>query len=792
MKNSMNHFNRPFNHAKILFLFALMMVAPEILAQSDCQVTGKIVEEKSNQPVPYATVVLLTNAADTTHFITGAITDANGSFTISRISSGKYKLKASSIGYKTVTKSLDILNAGVHNAGIFHLQDSIQLMDEIVVVGERPKGKTEDDRTIFFMNKKILAASGTATDLLRHIPGIQVDLKQNISLGGSRDILLFVNGKERDKSYISQLNPSLVDRVEIINTPPSDYDGYVSGVINIVLKKENDTGLSGHFFTELPTSKSIVYSFPNYSIQYGYKKLNLYTSYNGEINFEDIDETYTRQIRRTGQAVNITSVEQVRQKNLSHKFHYGFDYHVSSQDVVSYYGSVNPYSYEQDGHVVMDVTGDRTRHWNTYREETDKNLNVFNSLYYKHLFKKQGSELVVDLRNSYLKANGSVSYFNEDETGPASILNAEKPEQVSTSLKIDYSNPLGENLMINTGAKLGVKSMQNKTATSFGYNEQVYAFYGTLHYKKPGYSVNLGVRAEYAATEIKNESDKTKLSVLPSMIFQYKVNDRHNLLFAYRQSVTRPNVFQLNPYVYIDNPYAVRKGNPMLEPEFRHRIYVAHSVRFDVSYVSYRLFYENLNNAINTLTFLNDTTALEAHLQNLGNIHQLGMQFQGALKFGPLTLSPSVRLYNQSATGNSLARGYNVENKNKWIFEAGLSSVLSIKYDFALSGTFQYSTVQYDIQENAFSDALYIISLDKTFKNNIKAGVMTALPFAGTFVYQGRETAAQNFTSNYQGNLKLPPIPLMFRISYQFKTGKEKPIIDREEEDIPKRIKPGL
>jgi len=68
-----------------------------------------------------------------------------------------------------------------------------------------------------------------------------------------------------------------------MNTPPSNYDGNVSGVINIVLKTENDTGFSGHFFTEIPTSKSIVYSFPNYRIQYGFKKVTLFTSYNGEI-----------------------------------------------------------------------------------------------------------------------------------------------------------------------------------------------------------------------------------------------------------------------------------------------------------------------------------------------------------------------------------------------------------------------------------------------------------------------------------------------------------------------------
>jgi len=279
---------------------------------------------------------------------------------------------------------------------------------------------------------------------------------------------------------------------------------------------------------------------------------------------------------------------------------------------------------------------------------------------------------------------------------------------------------------------------------------------------------------------------------LPYLILQYKINNQHNLLLSYRRSANRPDVFQLNPYIYVDNAYSVRKGNPLLEPEFRRRMYAEHSIRFNVSYVSYRLFFENLNNAINNLTFLNDSAAFKTQVQNLGKIHQFGMQLLGSLKFGPLTISPSVRFYNQATSGNSLAKHHYIKNRNNWVFDAGFSSVLSFKNDVALSGTFQYSTVQYKIQENVFCDALYFLSLDKTIKNTLKVGIMTALPFAKTFVYQGTEIEAQHFTGSYHGNLKLPTLPLMFRLHYQFKTGKEKTLINREKEDIPKRPKSGL
>jgi hypothetical protein len=145
--------------------------------------------------------------------------------------------------------------------------------------------------------------------------------------------------------------------VEVIHTPPSNYDGNVTGVINIVLKKERDTGISGQVFSEIPVSGSFVYSFPTYSINYGFRKINLYTSYNGEINFEHIDEATWRTFRVNSSEVQLSSVQQVRQKNLSHKFHYGLDYDLTSRDLISFYGSFNPYSYEQDGEVTNEITG---------------------------------------------------------------------------------------------------------------------------------------------------------------------------------------------------------------------------------------------------------------------------------------------------------------------------------------------------------------------------------------------------------------------------------------------------
>lgn len=540
--------------------------------------------------------------------------------------------------------------------------------------------------------------------------------------------------------------------------------------------------MSGQFFTELPTSKSIVYSFPTFNLQYNSEKLSLYTSYNGEINFENLDETYSWQIRESGHNLHIESVERVRQKNLSHKFHYGADYLATSKNIISYYGSVNPYSYEQDGSVTTTVEEDSANTHIMQREERDKNLNIFNTIYYKHLFNRDGQELTIDISNSILKSNNSVSYLNKADARTSPIINVEKPEQIATTIKADLSSPIGENITLNTGMSAVYRSMQNKSASGFSYDEQLYSIYGNLNYKQNNYNLNFGLRTEYSK----------RLSVLPYLTFQHKINSKQNLLFSYRRSINRPNIFQLNPYTYVDNSFSVRKGNPLLEPEFRHLIYAEHSIRFGINYISYRVFYEKMEDVINNLTSLNNGVLFETQPQNLGEIHNLGIQFSGSLKFGTLAITTSAKLYNQYTITNILAKQYGVSNRQNLVFEMGLTSVLSLKHDFALSGTLQYSTPRNNIQGLTFSDALYIFSLDKTFRENLKVGIMAALPFAKTFAYQQREVNADNFSISYGGNLKLPILPVMFRLRYQFKTGREKSLLKREIDEVAKRDKRGF
>jgi outer membrane receptor protein involved in Fe transport len=666
------------------------------------------------------------------------------------------------------------------------------MLQEIMITGDRIKAKSENDKTTFFMTKKILDASGTGIDVLKFIPGVQIDIMKNISLEGSRDILIFVDGKERDKSYISQLNPEQIDRVEIISAPPSSYDGNLTGAINIILKKDRDSGIRGQIYAEIPTSFSEVYIFPAYSLSYSYKKLNLYTSYNGEMTYLDIHESTYRKISKSSGSNEFTSNQYFRQKDWSNRFHFGFDYFMSDNDQFNFYAYYNPYSRELDGHGDAQISGGINKQWEDRKEDTDINKSTFYSLYYKHSFNKKGGELTADLSNSRLKAENSTDYiYGESENSMVTQNNTVKPVQNVTSIKLDYKTPVLNNLNLNTGAKARFQVLQDGFNT-FDYNENILAAYGNIVFNKEKFDLSIGLRAEKSVADLKDIFRNSVLALLPYTTLKFKLTPKQNLQLSVDRSIRRPRIFDLDPFTAINDPYSISKGNPFLKPEFHERIFLEHSVQFNSNYFASRFFYNRTTDAMNNMTFLNDTSAFETQVNNLGTIHQYGVQLMGTFKLGFVTLNPYVRLSGLSTSGNDLAKAYAIGNKKNIAFESGLSTIVSFKHDLALSFVLQYASPKNNIQGNSFSDALYFISLEKTFKHNIKVGMVSAIPFTRSFTYQGTEIEGFDFYSRSEGNVKMSVIPFWFKFSYQFNSGKNRDKINRSREETDNLPKKGF
>lgn len=368
--------------------------------------------------------------------------------------------------------------------------------------------------------------------------------------------------------------------------------------------------------------------------------------------------------------------------------------------------------------------------------------------------------------------------------------NTAKPNQNETSIKMDYSTLLWHKLNFSTGVKTKFRLMQDRNQNDFNYTENIYAAYGSIGYKYAKYNMSMGLRAESSTSSLENSFKNSALSFFPNASFSYKPTSGQLILVSYSRSIVRPNIYQLNPFISIDDPYTVSQGNSNLKPEFRSSVYFEHSIQFKSNYFAWRLFYEKLNDVINNLTMINDTNAFETQVHNLGTIHQYGTQLSGTFKLGIATFSPYLRLFDQYTCSNKVAEQYLIENRHNLAFESGLSVIVSFKHDISASLVSQYNSPKNNIQGNFFSGALYFLTLEKTFFQKINLGIVSAVPFTRSFTYQGTEINGSGFYSRYEGNVNMSVIPFWFKLSYQFRSGKNREKINHttdEIDDLPKK-----
>lgn len=761
--------------------------------QQKLYIKGVLKDQQNMETVAFATVALRKTSDST--LITGTASKMDGEFIIENIDKGDYCVIISAIGYEYKAKTIN-LNEN-YNTGVILLQPKSVILGEVIVAGERVKAIPEADKTTYLLNKKMYDVSNNGVDMLSYIPGIQVDLMKNISLEGSQHTVILVDGKERDRSFISQLKASQIDKVEVINAPGSKYDADVTGVINLILKKNKVSGIDGHIHLELPTSESEIYVFPDYSFSYSSGKINLYTSYNGDLSYFNIKESSYRSFQDSGRITEITSDQIVRQKYWSHRFHYGLDYNFNEKNQLNLYAFFNPYSSEHDGNVTMQVRGDKSgdQSWSALKQDADINFSAFYTLNYKHVFNKPGREIAFDISYFNFKADNSTTYIPADSIADSYSMqvNTVKPIQNSIIFKIDYSSPVTEKLKIDAGIKVKSQLLEDRQSEQFKYNESIYSLYGAVTYSFSKYTLSAGLRVERSASGLINSFCNNLFVLLPNAIINYKLSSKQNLKLSYNRTVCRPNIYELNPYASGDDPYSLQSGNPNLKPEFQQNLSIDYSKNIENSYVSLRLYYLNRSEAINHYTFINQSGIFETRVANLGSINGYGIQMSGAIRaHKAITINPFLKMTGIFTRGNYLAKQYDIKSRHRLAFESGLSAIVTFKYDIVASLQFQYTSPLIQIQTVAFSDALYMVSLEKAFYKKIKIGIMSALPLSRRFTWHGTEIKGANFYSYADGNIKLSAVPLWLKFTYMFNSGKTSNRFTGNKEDIDNMPKKGF
>lgn len=586
---------------------------------------GKIIDSKTNKGVEGITIQLRGNKFDTTTkkmkeaILKTVITEANGDFSLEGLMVfGNFKFKATGVGYKTVDKEIsfgikppqqgqtpdmqqimDLADKDLGNIAIVATADNL---DEVTVATTvKQQFELGIDRKVFNVDKNIIASGQTATELMKSIPSITVDVDGNVSLRNATPTI-FVDGRPTTLT-LDQIPVDIIDKVEIITNPSAKFDasGGNAGILNIVLKKNKKNGYNGNLRAGIDSRAKINLGG---DINLRQNKLNFTGSANYNQRKSISENTANTYFFTTPLDTSVRSFENATNNGYFMFFRGGLDYFVDNRNTLTLNGNYHRGSFKNDATQTIDSNSSTAKYSTLYRNTMlDFNMKNYGvQLSYKHNFAETGHSLSADANynSSDVSRNSNIvsTYSNNTNSYLQNTISGGTNKFFTTQL--DYENQLKENTKFEAGLRAAIRNFESysyqylsailssKASAKYKFTDAVYAAYSTYSFKHNKTSFQLGLRAEssnYKGTLFDPITDTTitnfkvnyDISLFPSAFITHKLTDKTDLQLNYSRRVNRPNFFQLLPNYDFSDPQNPTVGNPNLKPEFTHSFEVSYN-----------------------------------------------------------------------------------------------------------------------------------------------------------------------------------------------------------------------
>jgi len=585
---------------------------PSMAQNGTPKITGHITQS-GNRPVEFATVTLL--KAQDSSLVKGAIADISGNYEFENVKQGKYLIAAAYIGMtKTYSKSFEVNGSSV-KLGPIDLTTDTKNLKVIEVTAKRPFIEQKADKMVVNVENSIVAAGGTALEVLEKSPGVTVDKDDNIAMKGKGGVVIMIDGKLTNMSsqdvaeLLKSMPSSNIDQIELISNPSAKYDAAGNaGIINIKLKKNKNYGTNGNI--NLGAAYGLTPKWNGgLNLNSRNEKVNLFGSFN--YNHRENDQQLG--LFRSGTENGKTTVYD-QQNTVNNSTNYyagkaGADYFINKNHTIGVMVDVSYRDHEIPTDAITHIgngqTIDSVLKTNT-RNFSDWNRWAYN-VNYKGILDTTGKEINIDLdyaRNtdkSYaniyadmLNGNGKGSMHSDTTRNlqPSTI-------DIKTA-KVDYVHPLKKAAKVEAGFKFSLVETDNnarfdslknnawiyddKRSNQFLYKENINAAYINFskQFKKVG--LQLGLRGEQSnvrgnSITTARVTDTTYFNLFPTVFVSYAANKDNQLGFSYSRRIQRPSYEDLNPFeIYLDR-YTKMAGNPYLKPQYSHNIEVTHTFK---------------------------------------------------------------------------------------------------------------------------------------------------------------------------------------------------------------------
>ena len=593
-----------------VFSLQAQTVTKKPLLENTGSISGKVIDKKTNEPLPYVNIVVKEN----NKVVTGGITSDKGIFQIKNLALKEYVVEIQFIGYKTILKSVKLTeNSDVNLNTIAIEEDAIQLKG-VEIVSERSTIEQKIDRKVINVGKDLTTAGATASEIMNNIPSVNVDQDGKISLRGNENVRVLVDGRPSNieaSQLLKQIPSTSIKKIELITNPSAKYNPEgMSGIINIVLHKNANDGFNASINTGLTFAKTPkINSSTNLNYKTG--KVNFFATYGNNFGKKFNEGSILRLDDQSNQLFDIKNDDK------SHLFKIGMEYYINDKNTLSVYTNQNKLI--GDGKVDVSILNpDATKNLTQYSKYDGNNLDGTYNLAFKHLTKKEGETLDLEINHSIYSGDQLANFrttFNNPSIPTSAYSDDISEKRENSTINLDYVNPLNEKSKLEMGAETRIVRTQNNYTTNnsslsnsnYDYDLDIHSAYVTFgqKFKKIGYQ--LGARFEsYKANAKLNNVTAFKddyITLYPSASMTYSLSEKDQFQMSYSRRVDRPSLGQTKPIREFSTPRVTSIGNPELQPQFTNSVELNYTKTVSKGSITTGVFVRTINNEINRVLY---------------------------------------------------------------------------------------------------------------------------------------------------------------------------------------------
>lgn len=727
-----NHFFMEIPHFRIAIFTLLLLISNNLSAQNkEVNIKGTVIESNSQQPIGFATVMVADK--ETQQPITGVTTELDGSFSV-QTDARNFFIEISFIGFfNQKIEEFSVIDGQV-DLGTITLSENSETLEEVVVRAEKSSTEFKLDKRVFNVGKDLSSTGASALEVLNNVPSVNVNIEGQVSLRGSTGVQILINGKpsilaSEEGNALGTITAEMIDKIEVITNPSAKYEAEgTSGIINIVIKKEERKGINGSVSvnTGVPHNHSV-----GLSLNRRTEKFNL---------FSQLGVGY-RELPRDGRNINqdlkdnttIFSEGTEYRNEFFYNLVLGTDYHINKNNVITLSGN---FAYEiedqpsRNNFSLTDAAGNNVAEW--YREETTEATNP------KYQYELQYKSDFPDHKDHDLLFSALGNFFGKDQSSEfqnIDIVGTEAANDMRTrtnfseakyTFKLDYTKPISKEWTLETGAQYLLNDVSNDFAVTdlkdgvwvqndgltniFEYDQKVLGVYGTGAYENDRWGIKLGLRVENTdlgtfLVNTNESNDQNFTNLFPSAHTSYKFSEKFSLQAGYSKRIFRPRLWDLNPFFNIRNNFSIRQGNPDLLPEFTDSYEVASIYVFDKASFNFGVYYRYTTDVVERISTFEDNVNTTRPM-NIGTNRATGIEINGkytATKWFSVNGDFNYNYFNREGTFEGTSFDFSAD---QWSTKITTKIKLPADFDFEVTGRYQSKeqTVQGEISDNLFAD----------------------------------------------------------------------------------------